>query len=209
MSSIKKIRTTDGDMSIDYNSLDNLPTIPSKISELENDREYINKNVGNLSNYYSRDEIDEKNFLTEIPSPLKDWRVTSDINSIGDNFIPTCETVKEYADNLNNYSLENEIKIGKWIDGKPIYKKTINFGTLLNRAEKTVDHNIPDIDFIIKIDGITKATTGQSLPLPYLSLYGENTTIQATNRCIIIDTEANMSAYTQTYITLYYTKTTD
>ena len=60
MSSIKKIRTTEGDLSIDYNSLDNLPTIPSKVSELENNSGFITKSVSNLDNYYTKSEVDEK-----------------------------------------------------------------------------------------------------------------------------------------------------
>lgn len=67
MSSIKKFRTTDGDVSIDYNGLDNLPTIPSKITDLTNDSDFINKNVGNLTNYYSKDEMKSEGFLKEVP----------------------------------------------------------------------------------------------------------------------------------------------
>ena len=60
MSSIKKIRTTEGDLAIDYNSLDNRPTIPSKVSDLTNDSGFITKNVGNLDNYYTKSEVDAK-----------------------------------------------------------------------------------------------------------------------------------------------------
>lgn len=60
MSNIKKIRTTEGDLSIDYNSLDNLPTIPSKVSDLTNDSGFITKSVSSLDNYYTKTEVDEK-----------------------------------------------------------------------------------------------------------------------------------------------------
>lgn len=60
MSSIKKIRTTEGDLAIDYNSLDNRPTIPSKTSDLTNDSNFITKSVGNLDNYYTKSEVDAK-----------------------------------------------------------------------------------------------------------------------------------------------------
>ena len=60
MSSIKKIRTTEGDLSIDYNSLDNRPTIPSKVSDLTNDSGFVTKSVSSLDNYYTKTEIDEK-----------------------------------------------------------------------------------------------------------------------------------------------------
>jgi len=60
MSSIKKIKTTEGDLSFDYNSLDNLPTIPRKTSDITNDSGFITKSVNDLSNYYTKTEIDEK-----------------------------------------------------------------------------------------------------------------------------------------------------
>lgn len=60
MSSIKKIKTTEGDLSFDYNSLDNLPTIPSKTSDITNDSGFITKGVGNLDNYYTKSEVDAK-----------------------------------------------------------------------------------------------------------------------------------------------------
>lgn len=60
MSSIKKIKTTEGDLSFDYNSLDNLPTIPRKTSDITNDSGFITKSVNDLSNYYTKTEIDGK-----------------------------------------------------------------------------------------------------------------------------------------------------
>lgn len=66
MSSIKKIKTTEGDLSFDYNSLDNLPTIPSKTSDITNDSGFITKSVGNLDNYYTKNEADEKVTLNGV-----------------------------------------------------------------------------------------------------------------------------------------------
>ena len=41
----------------------------------------------------------------------------------------------------------DEIDTGmKWIDGKPIYRKVINVGALPNNSEKTIAHNISNID---------------------------------------------------------------
>lgn len=39
--------------------------IPTKLSELDNDSGYITKAVSDLVNYYSKDDIDKKGFLTE------------------------------------------------------------------------------------------------------------------------------------------------
>ena len=72
----------------------------------------------------------------------------------------------------NNYSTKEQV-IGQWLDGKPIYQKTINTGALPNKTTKTVAHNISNIDIVIEIRGIgirsttTTGTTANFLPLPH------------------------------------------
>lgn len=57
------------------------------------------------------------------------------------------------APSFEDYS-EDEICIGKWIDGKPIYRKIID---IKNVPVKTVvNHNIPNIDTIIKNNLVIK-----------------------------------------------------
>lgn len=57
----------------------------------------------------------------------------------------TIPTGWEEVDSPNDYSTE-ETKIGTWIDGKPLYRKTLNitsgFSTRLN-----ITHNISNIDY--------------------------------------------------------------
>lgn len=49
------------------------------------------------------------------------------------------------------YSL-NETDTRKiWINGKPIYRKVINCGSLLNNDTKIVSHSISDLEFVIKL----------------------------------------------------------
>lgn len=57
-----------------------------------------------------------------------------------------------------NYSLE-ERKIGTWIDGKPLYEKTINFGNLPNATTKEVPHGIENVDEIWVYDGYVKGAS--------------------------------------------------
>ena len=111
MSSIKKIRTTEGDLSIDYNSLDNLPTIPSKVSELENNSGFITKSVSNLDNYYTKSEVDEKEIIlngssVSSPSfyaPTTSGNIGEVLKSGGNGAAPTWDTLNLGAkeDNVN------------------------------------------------------------------------------------------------------------
>lgn len=106
---------------------------------------------------------------------------------------------------------QNEIDTGKiWIDGKKIYRKIIDFGTLPNNNLKSVSHGISDIDTIISLNGITFTEAKTATGLSYahaeskneVSLFLEKTTVN-------IRTYGNKANYTKTYITIEYTKTTN
>lgn len=112
--------------------------------------------------------------------------------------------------NLENSSYStSEVKTSAtWIDGKPIYKKTINFGALPNATNKQVNHNISNIDRIIKVEqsidnngsGFLEISSGNSNNNTF-NLYGTATTISVT----VTDNRSGCHAY----FTLWYTKTTD
>lgn len=106
-----------------------------------------------------------------------------------------------------NYSL-TEFDTGfTWIDGSKIYKKTINIGSLPNATTKNVAHNISNLKQVIKLEGFTTDGTA-TYAMPRLMLTAANgvqTQVKGAN--IQLDTGANLSSYTTTYITLYYTKT--
>ena len=117
-------------------------------------------------------------------------------------------TGENIINNLNaNYSTEEQV-IGKWIDGKPLYRKTINVGTLPNNTVLRVAHNIINYDRFVNIIGSAKSPT-QSLTFPFVG--GDpsyNIAIQVTADYIVIITSSDRSAFNG-YVTLEYTKTTD
>lgn len=120
------------------------------------------------------------------------------------------EFVAVYGDDpiILDYST-NEINTGtKWIDGKTIYKKTVDCGTLPNNTSKDVAHNISNLDTIINIQGVSIAGSGRVMPLPMVggtAQYDVTMDIYAGN--IELTTFADRTAYTKTYVTIYYTKT--
>ena len=111
--------------------------------------------------------------------------------------------------NKLNYTT-SEVNTGlKWIDGKPIYRKVVAFGALPNSTYKSINHNISNIDFILKVEGVTTDGTyyfeipRAGIPNAYMvDLY-------TTKTKITIETSIDCSAYTTTYVILEYTKTTD
>ena len=117
--------------------------------------------------------------------------------------------------NLGNLGTEkystDEIVIGEWIDGKPIYRKVIDFGALPNTNLKYVAHNINNIEIFTKAYGITHRDSDKiNMPLPYVnnSAIANGISIYTDNTKIYIKTGADLSNVTA-HVILEYTKTTD
>ena len=114
--------------------------------------------------------------------------------------------------NLENSSYStSEVKTNAtWIDGKPIYKKTIDIGTLPNATTKTVAHGISNLGLVIKAEGFSSESSGVRITFPFSSVVSVADQVamrfEATN--IVITTGLNRSNFSG-YVTLWYTKTTD
>lgn len=115
---------------------------------------------------------------------------------------------KNYINSANSYST-NEVKTGgKWIDGKPIYRKTIYCGALPNNTYKNVNHNITNLDIIIKCYGEARGSTAR-IVLPNASAIPANAIeIYLDGEYVVIQTGNDRSGYNG-YVTVEYTKTTD
>ena len=70
------------------------------------------------------------------------------------NYMYTCidaDTWKKTAFDVCTYST-TETVVGEY-NGKPLYRKIVNFGALPNNTTKEVTHNIPNINIITHITG--------------------------------------------------------
>lgn len=175
-------------------------------SEIPDVSDYITATVDNLENYYSKLEIDNKEFLTSIPNEYITEEELESKNYITENY------VDEKIDKSTTYSI-NEQAIGVWIDGKTIYRKVINFGALPNATKKDVAHNISNLEQFTKVEGIatrqddTKFT--QPLPLVYKEIESNyNSSLGVDIQIVSIQTDEDRSMFNG-YVILEYTKTTD
>ena len=138
-------------------------------------------------------------------------KVLGSIIAIDDNHI------KEVA---NTYST-NETVIGKWIDGKPIYRKVIDLGVLPNEGTFRIPHNIDNLDRIISMRGMAKSPN-QNLLLPFSygtgkdGVNSDGTVKVNTVPINIYEEQGNIVVYTLSdrsnmtgYVILEYIKTTD
>lgn len=118
--------------------------------------------------------------------------------SIASGVLSVDQQTVDYSTNEQNTGL-------KWIDGKDIYSKTVDCGTLPDNTSKLVAAGLSNVT-VIKIEGV--AIGGSSIPLPHISTNSVYIEIsyEASNE-VFIRTNGFFSTM-HGYVTLYYTKTT-
>ena len=122
--------------------------------------------------------------------------------------------LQELQDNsfINNY-LTDEQSIGKWIDGKPLYRKTISLAINKSGVFLLFAHNIQNIQDIADATCIFKRNTGDfyvinrtnpTTSTAYIGLTYINKTNIALTIASVFSTQI-----TNAFVTIEYTKTTD
>lgn len=119
------------------------------------------------------------------------------------------ELVKTEIASINTdyhiYSTEEKV-VGRWIDGKPIYEKTINCGLLPNNSRNNFA-SLTNVDLLIYMNGFAYST-GNSRPLPFSAGGTNDIRLDYVNGDVGIVTFSDWSSYTG-YVIVRYTKTTD
>ena len=119
----------------------------------------------------------------------------------------------EEAEETDNYSTEETFTGKYWVDGKKIYRKVVDLGTLVNADTKLITSGISEQIYPIKIYGFA-IKSDEMFPLPFI--WGDTSTFinycglfyDRENNQFYFKTNRDMSAYTGIGI-LEYTKTTD
>lgn len=94
----------------------------------------------------------------------------------------------------------------KWIDGKPLYRKVLTLGALKNNGDTSVNF---DSSFVIKKYDIYCANPTNNIKFK-LPVVGANYIAQYINgNTIIVQTTSDRTAFTDNYVIIEYTKTTD
>ena len=146
-----------------------------------------------------------------VEDSMKSEKTSSDTDTYNCNYI----------NNSNTYST-NEVLTGKaWIDGKPIYRKVINTGSLyFNSNQKNVSHGISNIDNIVYVNAIIKLPFVENYHFFYIgtdiNIYWSQWYLLSIipNESYITlrfkdTTSLPESSNAETYVILEYTKTTD
>lgn len=186
----------------------------------------VNSDIANVNKCNATDLNEIKNVVN-----TNDDNTITNTNNIADNTanIGTLSNLNTTNKNnlvsavnevyQNNIFSSNETIIGKWIDGKPLYRKTITFTTIIIENETTsIAHNIENAKNIFIDFGASfmEANIGASDYLSYnLPLIGYSGNISDKIYCYVNLADINFYAngnwgpnWTK-HITLKYTKTTD
>lgn len=146
-------------------------------------------------------------FMVAVGVIAVSYAAISHVNS-GDSL--TVAKWNELVDAVNTttadtYSTSEIATNKKWINGKTIYRKVIDWGVLKNTATSTIPHGITGIDWVVTIYGSTYSSSQDfRFPLPFSSssqiyLWADSTNIK-------IQTTMDRTSFTQTQIIIEYTK---
>jgi hypothetical protein len=110
------------------------------------------------------------------------------------------------------YSTDEQLTGDLWLDGRPIYQKTIDFGLLPTSAStKTVPHNIQNLDYITSYEVFTapKGDNGRSYFIPSGNS-SDQTELSSDKTSVYISASGGgwSAGYYATY-TIRYVKTSD
>ena len=95
----------------------------------------------------------------------------------------------------------------KWLDGKPLYVKTITTNVEINGNNVSINHNIPNVDKIFIDSAFVNKTDGSSYVLPYTTT--KFTSVLANRTQLTFASNDSWPTTYQKSITVIYTKTTD
>ena len=155
--------------------------IPTNVSELNNDANYITLNEvpkTDLSNYYTKEEVDGKipdvsDFITSIPSEYITETELNDkgyLTSIPDTYITEGELTTALSDKVSQTALNEAIE-GIDVGVKTINNtkgdvniKTINGESLIGSGDITIEGGSTDLS-----DYYTKQETNSLIPSTYVS----------------------------------------
>ena len=112
--------------------------------------------------------------------------------------------VKDYVDNSNSYSTQEVKTGGTWIDGKPIYRKVVDIGTLPDTTSKNVQHNIQNLDSVVNLKLIANDNVNNIV----CNFGGKELAVYIDAANVFIVSGNNFTGYSG-YAIIEYTKTTD
>lgn len=114
------------------------------------------------------------------------------------------------------YSFE-ETCIGTWVDGKPLYRKMIDFGTLPSNGEKMQQVDVDNLEFCyidvgnsLWMDSKWNIFNAKTAPGIFTPIYTTMiSTMYYSQKSVYVNTTVASASLYRMYVCIKYTKTTD
>ena len=214
------------DFSGNYNDLTNKPTIPSKVSDLNNDSGFITKSVNDLTNYTLSSSLatvattGQYSDLTGTPS-LATVATTGSYNDLLDkpsgltldSAVSTTSTngvenqaITNYVNNRTDYST-TETVIGTFLS-KPLYRKVFNITGFSSSNTDYVSVSSLNISTLVHLYGFYKNSNG-TFSIPFYDSDSNYSVIFLSSGGYIRGRFGNATSITEAKVIIEYTKTTD
>lgn len=200
--------------------------IPTKISQLDNDSGYLTSIPSEYKTKTENDNLyqEKGNYLTSFTE--SDPTVPEHVKAITQSDITRWNAggsnSSENSSSMN-YSLEEQV-VGTWCDGKPLYKKTINYisaTSVTNNSpiNELVDHGIADVDMIfLGGESFMFSQTASPRWCHPANMINAGTNVEHQFMKVMVN-PTQFKVYVadwifgtgkvEGYLTVYYTKTTD
>lgn len=121
---------------------------------------------------------------------------------IADRTITAAKMVSSFSD----YSTTEQNTGRLWIDGKTIYRKEINLGSLTDTTPKHVPHGIANLSTVVNLSGfVTNGNVFLPLPLARYNNFASQIGLFANLTDIVVEPGNDRTAYTG-YVVIEYTK---
>lgn len=122
---------------------------------------------------------------------------------IADRTITASKMVSSFSD----YSTTEQNTGRLWIDGKTIYRKQINLGSLTDTIPKHVPHGIANLSTVVSLSGfVTNGSVFLPLPLARYNNFASQIGLFVNMTDIVVEPGNDRTAYTG-YVVIEYTKT--
>lgn len=116
-------------------------------------------------------------------------------------------TASKISSAFTDYSTTEQNTGRLWIDGKTIYRKHVNLGSLTNTTPKSVAHGISNISTVVSLTGFaTNGTVFLPLPLARYNNFASQIGLYIDTTNVVVEPGNDRTSYTG-YVVIEYTKT--
>lgn len=151
---------------------------------------------------------EERMFYRGIQEALETLGAKVSENDLADKLKKKLFSSQDDASAIINYSTSEVATGGRWVDGKPLYRRLLI--QPINKASSYTDYDIgPDVDMIINFSGVLVLSNGTERPLGWWWSGGNDRwTVYRYGKSNLVSFWATAVPSTG-YVLIEYTKTTD